>query len=656
MKYLLLCLSCYLVAVKATGQVWENMAVRRALAHDMLLTASLVRIFPLVRVPLLYIQEPQIRHHTDALSQVLKDTVADRVDLLQMYVDLLHGQAVDVDKLVAEFYTELAEVAARYVLDQKPTSLGKFTWEWGVKGKGDGSNKLSDDKRQEVLAQALLDVAESRQKLQQREGSDIPITELHADLFDRMDDLDKLGAADTVELFQAFPQIKITLTEAEVAYVHKLIADDPTISFSDCIYALDIVMSASLLEEEGIAWQQRVHLADIFNRRKLNQLIEKYYDTKDTGYLISNDASGYMIRKDLDNPRSSAALYALGWQTEWQITWENLREERALSQAWGELMLAVGLDWQTLGQLMYPDDKQSAAYLTARKAGLLDEQTVTAALQTHRATLQDDTASASIDAFLAELPLLMEKNLLMGEIVEMLDVKELTEDRSAHVGLDGNSPYDVLVAAMNYAIVASGRWNYLDMKHLTEDKHWYMPAFKIATYLHEVGLTEAQLRQHVFTSAGFDKLQRGEGFGRDDLAALRQLLSGKQVTALLRDYDIEEKQRESIVERLQILPLIIQLEGLVHRLAGHLNSDADFLQALQNIADDDMYAPLALVILELHRPTVQQHKKSKRRKRSGNSPFREIRNALVRVSEKSATAQSEYLAAIAAPPSMPRTR
>lgn len=646
MKYLLLGISCYLVAAKATGQVWENMAVRRAVTHDMLLTATMIRIFPVVRVPLLYLQEEQIRSHAHALEGKIKAEVIERVDLLQSYVDLLYGKDIDVDKLSIELYAELAEVATQYVLDQKPTSLAKFTWTWGG-GRGDGVAKLSDASRQHVLAQALRDVAKSRQKIRQREGSDTPITELYGILSERMDDIDRRSSADVVELYQALPHTIMTVTEAEIAHVHKLLTE-PTLSFSDIMSELDVVTSAAVVEEEGVAWQQQVHLADIFNRRQLNELIEKYYNIKEVGYVVSNDASSFMIRKDLNNPRNSAALYALDWQTAWQVTWDNLREKRTLSSAWGELMLAVGLDWQTLGQLVYPDDKRSAAYFAARIIGI-DIERVNAALQAYRATLQDDTDIASVDVFLAELPHLREKNMLMIDIAQMFQDNLLTEDQSSHVGLDGNSPYDVLQVAMEYTVAASGRWNYLDRQQLTEYKHWYVPAFNIATYLHAIGLTEAQLRQHVFTAAGFDKLQRGEGFERDDLAALRRLLGEDQVTALLRDYDIEDRQREILVERLQILPLIVQLEGFVHKLAGYLNSDAEFLQALESIADGDMYAPLALLILELHRPSVQPNKKGKRRRKNTPSPFRNIRNALAKISEQINVAQNEYLAAIAAP-------
>ena len=646
MKYLLLGILGYLVAAQAMGQVWENIVVRQAAAHDMLLTASNVRIFPVLRVPLLYLQEDQLQHHVHAVSTTIRERVAERTDILQMYVDLLHNKPVDVDKLAADLYAEMADVATLYTSSQKTTSLGKFSWRWGG-GSSDVLTKLDDASRQSILARVLRDAADMRQKKQQREGSNTPITDLYSVLRERMDEDDLRITSGLFEFYQAFPQINETLTDEEVAMMHRMLVDKKN-SAPSIMGELDLVMTSSVIKKDGIDWQQQIHLADIYNRSHLKKLIKKYYDMEEASYVTDGYKDGSIAKKDLNNPRTSAALYALEWQTEWQITWENLREERALSKAWGELMLTIGLDWQTMGQLLYPDDKRSAAYFMARMMGI-DVERVNTVLQDYRATLQDDNAIASIDTFLTELPHLIEKMLLMGEVVQLFNDKLLTEDKGGHVGLDGNSPYSVLRTAMDYAVATAGHWYYLNIKQLTEYKHWYVPAFTLANYLHEIGLTEEQLRQHIFTAAGFDKLQRGESFDSNDLNALRQLLSEEQVATLLHDYDIEDGQREVIIERLQILPTIMQLEGFVHKLAEGLSSEAEFLQVLKNIDDDDMYAPLALIVLELYRPSSQPNKKGKRRKRNTGSPFRNIRNALAKIPEQINAAQREYLAAIATP-------
>ena len=659
MKVLITAVLCFF-AVSAVARGLDNVAVRRAVVSDILRVAGNARIIPMLMIPVYDKDKLQVKHHVDALMVEMHGVLRERTDLLHDHIELHHNREIDLDSLVTKLYEEMARVASLYVAKQKATGLGSFKWRWSGDGLA-GVVKLDHEARKNILRQALKVSLQTQYKLCSRESEDTCMIDIYDLLQEHMNKNERQSIDDLRVFYAEFTQLNIPMRANEVAIVRKMVAEKK-LSFSRIMDKLELEMLQSVEENNVIELQQNVHLVDIIKRRKLIEMIENYYNIDGLSYINNPDTAAHLVKINVANLRDSVALNFLNMQKEWQVTWAQLRENQILVGVLGEFIQTMGLDWLAFGQLIYPQDERAAAqFITNIIMGdSVNTEAITTALQAYRETLQDDELVDHIDYLVTGLPHLVEKNLLLSDIARLLEDNLLTEDNHPHAGLDGESPRAILMRAIDHAINATGRWKYLGARQIMRYSEWYIPASLVVSHLARAGLTETQLREHVFTSSGFDKLQRGKAFNAEEIEAVRQLVSAEKIEALLSSYESEDKQ--VIAQRAQFLPLTLQLESFVYILAKRLNSDGEFLQALQELVSnksaegDGIFAPLALTLQDLHKPTIMQNKNTKRKKRSTKpSQIRQLRNILVKVAAEMESERKKYFVAVGKEPQQNKT-
>lgn len=643
---LLLTMILSVIAADAVGLGLENTAVRRAATSSMLMVATEAHITPIPIIPIAFPDPHQINHHIDSFSRALKEAMFKRTDILQDYIELLHNPETNIDNLSTELYEEMARTATLYVNKQKSTNLGRFNWTWS--SSINNLTKLDNEGRKNVLQKSLQAWAQTRHKLRERENYDIRMGDVFDLLQEIMSEAERELANNFRVFYQAFPQLNTPLLASETAPIRKMAAEKK-LSYSEIISELELEIMQASNEDNGIDLQQNVHLVDIFSRSKLIEMIKNYYALGEKTYTDRPSNVHYLVKFNIVNMRNSAALHALNMQKEWQVTWEQLRENRTLVSALGEFIQTMDLDWPTFGQLVYPQDEQAAAQLITEitREGV-DIELIVTALRKYRDKLQDNELIAHTDALIADLPYLFEKNFLLGNIAHFINEKMVSEDNKPNAGLEGDSPRGLLIAAVDEAVKATGRWKSLGITQIKEHNRWYMPTVVVGGGLKRlINLTEEQMHDFLTLSV-HEKILIGEIFTAQEIEAVRQVVTEEKVEEVLSSYG--ETNKQAITQRLQYLPLSMQLESFVLTLAKNLNSDDAFLQALQELANTNdtentsMFAPLALTLLKLHKPTATPSKKSKRRKkRTASSQFRQVRNTLLRVAAEIKSARSKYV-------------
>ena len=659
MKKLLLLITVYIVSTTATGKGLESSTIRRTLALEILIIACEARIIPTILVPLLYDNKKQVQRHAEAFLEKLRTEVSNNHDFLHDYLELLSSHSTDNSSIVENLYTMMVSNADQYVIAQKGANYSGFKWAW-VGGKHNEVGKFDDDKRKHILQRAFTSTIQRHLKLNQRPGANTSITYVYRLLRDHINSKEQQLTDDLIALYDAFPQLNVGLLDSEIAAVEGMIAQKDFDS-NNVTSELELLIRKSL-SNDNLGLTRRVHIADIFKRTVLNKKIHDYYELQEQVRASDEKAIHYLVQLDLADPHNSSALHTIDMPIEWDITWAQLQTYRNLSDANGELLLALDLDWPAFGQLLAPQDADTAARLVTQ--GLqVDSETVSAALQAYRDTLTDDKKIAAIDAFVAELPQLREKKLLVDAATQLQRNNLLTTDNIVHPALKGTSPHDILENAIVQNSNASGRWDYLNKQHILSYHEWYVPAVTIISQLKEIGFTETQLREHIFTPAGFDKILQGKALHASDLTAIRQLVSAKRVEQRLRYFHrLNDQQRADTARHIQFLPLILQLESFVHTFIAQINSDATFLRAMELESGKEsgerselesgkesgestgMFAPLALTLSELRQVHTASKRSKARKRRQATSPHRQLRNTLRKIAREMQAAQKIHLA------------
>ena len=636
MKFLV-AMSLMAVAVSAAARGLESVAVRRGTAADLLYVAASTRIMPVLGVPITYDGAWEAKHHIDAFSHELKLVVSERSDLLHDYIELLHNREVDLARLTTELYEEMARVASQYVAERKASYLGRFKWSWMDYEYADLA-KLNDERRKQILQQALQISARRQHQLRSRQRGNSFIADAHKILLARTDGY-RQSDSDLFAFYEAFPMLNTPLLESEMALVRKMLVETD-LSNGHILDKLELAMLKSLKEDKAIELQDKVHLADIFSHATLTKMTKKYYSVGRQTYVEHPDFAAQMIEFNLSHARNNITLQTIAMRKEWHVTWAQLREKRTVVAALGELRQALGFDWPSLGKLIYPQDELAAAQLITSAKEDNEIEPVVTALQAHRETLQNDELVTHIDTLIADLPHLVEKDELLSDIIQLLQNGWLTEDTQPYAELEGTSPRAILLEAVEQATNDLGRWHYLSPVRI--QKHsWYIASTVLAARLTELGLTETQLREQVFTSAGFAKLQHGTAFDAQEIEAVRQLVSAEKINNLLRSYTGDDKK--IITQQIQYLPLILQLESFVLTLGKRINSDGEFVQALEALrTESNMFSPLALMLQQLHKPRTTASKNKRRRKGKTPSQLRQVRTALVKIAEEMGVVQHKH--------------
>ncbi len=189
-------------------------------------------------------------------------------------------------------------------------------------------------------------------------------------------------------------------------------------------------------------------------------------------------------------------------------------------------------------------------------------------------------------------------------------------------------------------------WISFSVGNIMHNGMWYYPALELAQLMFDKGVTEKQLREHVFTPTIFAKLLANETITEPELAAWQQSLSREELTSLLTQLGVAAPSAQALVDATASLLTVLQLEGFTRATAAGMDSNAKFITQLRDmVAADSMYAPLAREILTDANAFKPQRGKRKRRKhnKSQTSALSTLRQELQAVEAKMFVARKNYL-------------
>lgn len=642
------------------GRGLENSAARKAIVEEIVGIASNYRIIPVLRTPVLHSNDTSTaRHHGNALDKAIYEAISAREDIVNEFLQLMYDPQHNIDVLIDELYEVLANVASAYVSRQPSTRYSKFSWMWGG-NKNEEVGKLNDHERKLILWHVFKATMYFRAKLRAREGDSSDLAEAYEMLMKTVSnkqqkDEDWHKVSNMVAFYREFPELSYRLNQSEIKSARQSISTQGSSALT-AIDELQLELWKSVNDTKP-QLQSEVAFLDLYKETELIRRINNYYSFKGTSdefFIFQGDPADYLITFEMSRLKSSPllnALFKMGKPNAkstpdegWGVTWEQLHEPRTLSAAVGELLTALHWHWHDLAAALYPQDTQAAIrFITTYP--VIDAEEVEQALQAYRAKQHDAKITAPIDAFIAELPRLTAKNTLVNEAIAVQQRGQLTEEDTVHVGLKRTSPRAILTNAINTELLDGGRWHYLNLEHIKNHHEWYVPTFAVIASLREIGLTETQLQEQIFT-AGFPKLLRGDSIDMQDLIAIRQLLQTEKIHELLVGQEYDPEVRQALMKKVMFLPLALQLETLLQKLSGNTSTDGALLKTVQELTQDKMLEPLITTMLALHKPsaTHSSKKRSKRRKRSSN-PLRNIRLTLNKVSREMSTARDHYFVA-----------
>ena len=268
------------VAAKDVSRALQKPIVRRSAATDLMATATRQRIIPMILVPRVRQEEHSALHHALEHLNILRESLAERVDLLQTYIGMLEGKEVDIDSLVNDLYEEMEHSAVQYVSDRKDKFNGLLTWRWASDSTG-VNVEFNDEKRKNILREVLQHVANTHIELHKRENTNHTFKDAVILLQERVESNEEQQvAADLLAFYQELPQLDTPLLDEEIATIKKLMAQS-TSGFNDIMNKVEEQMYISIQKDEGVTLQQKVHLVDIFSHKKLVNITKNYFALKE---------------------------------------------------------------------------------------------------------------------------------------------------------------------------------------------------------------------------------------------------------------------------------------------------------------------------------------------------------------------------------------
>ena len=639
--HMLLSLIVLLVVAEHGSARSLSAAVKRALARDLIGLIESVHLLPTVQVPVRGNLHPNfaLAHHNLALMDELQEKFSSDADILHNYLNLYQDPTTAKgNELVAAVYLAMQDTADAYVKQSSSDNkYPDFFWHWGA-NVDHALNRVTDTDRVALLQQVISSIMHDRERIRARRDGDVDLLQIYQQLMTKLNGTELQEVEDAATMLTDLPQLSFKLPQEQAKQIQAYL-DSEDISLTGFYATLDEVMTPILALDidNPISLQSKITNIDILNREALARIVEKY-----------NGKTPAASKIDLIHANPSLAPDLAGMS--WQITWDDLRTNRFLASATGELLLKMGWSWRDFAELLYPDDPDAQArFISAFNMSNQAQQIALALLtQIQKATLSEADQLAAIDSYLAELPHLEEKRNLMAklEIVQARD--ELNDDWTARPELEGSSRRQLLEQAFANHTTANKHWLYLTSGGLMTSEKWYLPSLELAQLLFEDGVTEKQLREHVFTPAVFTKLLANETITEQELATWRQSLSREKLMSLFTQLGIEEQSARLLVRGVVSLPAALQLEGFARATVAGLASNAKFITQLQKItATDSMYAPLARDILRELNEFNQQPAKRKRRqskkKLKTSQVLSELRQALQAVDAKMFAARKNYL-------------
>lgn len=572
-------------------------------------------------------------YHRSNMVAALYSKLRAREDILQDYLDLWRAPTDgDGKNLAAAIYSILKETADAYVAEASTNTRTKLFWDWRFSN-NKNVGKFDDDERVRLLQQVMLLTLRIKGKFREHQQGSTDLLQLHQHLAERLHGANRQAVAETNEFYTEFPELSLSLNNAQAAQIYAYLdGNDVNLDgFNKELHELIITTLSKIESDDIISLQQKLTLNNIV--------------TSKTPIDQSQGLREGKMLTDIKQLWHHSSLFANIDGMAWDVSWDELRTDRFLSSATGELLSQMNWSWSDLSKVVSPHNAQAAAlFLDTFKEGN-NVEILTRALLAKKNTLPADRA-VHIDNFLSELPHLEEKRKLMSTIKLAHKLEFLNTDSSELATLEGASPRAVIDLAITNYMYAEARWQYLTVDTLLQGKGLYTPALTIAYTLRTAGATAEQLRTHIFTDAIYDKLLTGESISALELQALQRLLDKEKVLALIEQLDIDKDAHQHLLTAILVLPIILQLESFAQEFAAGEASNAKFIALLEKTPEDSMYAPLARSILRYYRTPPQPNnprRGRKKRKAAGVKELSTIRGLLRQVGTEAFESRQGYL-------------
>lgn len=298
------------------------------------------------------------------------------------------------------------------------------------------------------------------------------------------------------------------------------------------------------------------------------------------------------------------------------VSYADLENPRTIFDVTGEFLLAMGWSWYKFGRTIYPDDEDKATkfivnydtsllqnYLSKYKFFTSDDlpndaylpdalESIRTRLTAEQAAMSSSEKITAIDTFLNDLDHYIAKHAVpVPSPLSNFRVTNLNEKQQQLFTR----------ANINYQR-SFGRWsNPGDL--FSGNSLDFLPGgvviiFPRIAYLISLGMTEAEIREKIFTEKVFNQLSKGEIVTEKDLNGMRQLLDLQSVQAVVNNLD-GVKDKEDLVTTIMSLPSAVMYEGFARKVANGLHSYTHMRKALSNIEEKSMFKALVKPMLNL---------------------------------------------------------
>lgn len=366
----------------------------------------------------------------------------------------------------------------------------------------------------------------------------------------------KQSIDDAAEFYHAFPQLDIKLDDGEIDFMlaYARAGDRTWTDISDKL-TLALFKAANT-----IPMDKKVKITDIF------------------ASVFSSDRMSELAIDDL---------------SEFNLTFAQLQDGRFAVATTAKLLIKMGWSWREFGAIVYPNDTQQASllvsdypkYAAGNKKILVDIQR---ALQTQIAE-QDTEKKAAIERFVAELPQLFTKELVLKTLRYAKRNNNLTPNVSMRKLFD---------KVIENHLTSTNRWQYLSITNLL-DYSLKLTTLSLKRDLRLLGMNNKQLSEKLFGTRVLNKMLNDETFDEQDINTVRMKLNPEKIEAIVKNFKVTDDIRDTIVFAVKSLPQFMQIEMFVKEFVYGLFSNQDLVEELENTRADSMNKPLADKILNV---------------------------------------------------------
>ena len=351
------------------------------------------------------------------------------------------------------------------------------------------------------------------------------------------------------------------------------------------------------ITSDSILQHSRISLEDMVDK----DIIDSFLDERFLGKL-NNQVKELML--------SSSAIRKSNNNSTMNVTYAQLQDSRTIYEATWELLSKMEWSWYKFSKIIYPQDRGKAALFVANYRNYLVHgemvenalrfysgnssnfdsilKVIQEALTAEKTKLSDNKKIEAIENFLIELPSLVAKATVTYYASEFKQEGALTEDRRKKA---------LFEKAIKHEQLSEVRWSnttYLDFELEPQDS-----IFRVIHLLQQYGMTEKQLKDNIFTEAVFSKLVEGKIVTEKNLNEMRKILDEQKIRDIVSKINnIEEENKNTLVEIILFLPLFIQRDGFAKKFARGISSPRDFQTALRNVEENSMYRPIATLLLD----------------------------------------------------------